>query len=77
MVNAGPLAIAKTFLGEYEKYDPVHILKLRETLKEFLKVCVWFDVMMMLDVCYYWWCEVVGCIRYLALSVVFIHHLYI
>jgi len=38
MVNAGPLAIARTFLGEYEKYDPVHICRLRETALDFSKV---------------------------------------
>ena len=38
MVNAGPIAIAKTFLGEYEKYNASHVCKLRETLREFNKV---------------------------------------
>lgn len=38
MVNAGPLAIAKTFLGDYEKYDPEHVCQLRDTVLDFSKV---------------------------------------
>ena len=38
MVNAGPLAIAKVFLGHWEEYPAEHVLKLRALLKDFSKV---------------------------------------
>mmetsp|Transcript_5025 Transcript_5025/g.14107 ORF Transcript_5025/g.14107 Transcript_5025/m.14107 type:complete len:1732 (-) Transcript_5025:41-5236(-) len=38
MVNAGPLAIAKTFLGEYQKYEKEHVRRLRIIMKDFSKV---------------------------------------
>lgn len=39
-VNAGPLAIAKTFLGENRsKYDPKDITRLEEAMKLFISAC--------------------------------------
>jgi predicted house-cleaning noncanonical NTP pyrophosphatase (MazG superfamily) len=38
-VNAGPIAICKTFLGNPSQYPPELIAKLQKSMKHFVEVC--------------------------------------